>query len=77
MTLICPVGLVLVRFEEVVKEEVWKTMSPAIVFGAEEGKDIAPVLEALPTSRAFALEEMVILEFRDIVDLKLASAGWI
>jgi hypothetical protein len=77
MTFICPVELVLVKSEELVNEEVWKTMSPAIVFGAEDGRDIAPVLEALPTSSAFALEEMTILEFRDIVDLKLASAGWI
>jgi hypothetical protein len=48
-----------------------------MVFGAEDGTDIAPVLEALPTSNAFAVEDIAILELREIADLKLDSAGWI
>jgi hypothetical protein len=62
ITLICPVDPVLVNAEEFVNEAVRKVMSPAIVFAAEAGTDMVWVFVELPTSKAFAVDEITIPE---------------
>ena len=62
ITLICPVDPVLVKADEFVNEAVRKIMSPAIVLAAEAGTDIVWVFVVLPTSKAFAVDEITIPE---------------
>ena len=52
----------LVSAEAEVNSAVRKIMSPAIVFAADDGTDIFCVFVALPTSKAFAVEETTIPE---------------
>jgi hypothetical protein len=66
---------VLVNAEELVNVAVRKVMSPAIVFAEEDGTEIVWVFESLPTSSAFAVEDMTMLEFMDRAESKLVKAG--
>jgi hypothetical protein len=74
-TRICPFAAVVVKAEDELNVEVLKTMSPAIVFAADDGTAIAEVFDVLPTSSLLALEDTTMSATRERSLLKLSPAG--